>query len=567
MVLAIVGVAIFLAVGGGGFFAYRTYDYVQHDNEFCLSCHLMVDPFERFQASAHRDLGCKACHQPTPFQRAKMGMTAVVEDPEVIEAHAEVPNERCEHCHVDGSKEDWINISQSRGHRLHLESADGRLRGLECVTCHAEGIHEFGATNRSCTQTGCHDNQIVALGAMADMNLPCVVCHGFEEPPTGFSTAPHMPDSLAMKPDADECLSCHAMRDRISIDEATEPHGAHCSTCHNAHDQRRAADAEAKCSQGLCHGTPRDVDDNHHKWRTVDLLACLQCHRPHDFEVQGDRCGSCHADILDPEKSIAPPGGRTGGDEELLPLAWQPERIPRPNVGWASDRVHGPSAPDDAPRAWYFPGLDPGGLLHQEKAEQATFTHERHRPVPCASCHTTQNAVQPNNPEWCAGCHHTSRSGRSCTACHGQVELEGFPATLHMELPGGPEQREVPFPHQAHAQVGACAECHGASPTREAAREACVACHERHHTSETVDCRGCHNEPPTWAHEAAVVHGGCAGNICHKQFPVEDPALLARSVCEACHQEFVGVDVLPPLPPGAARDTVPLPDTLSGPRG
>ena len=46
----------------GGVEAYRTYDYVQHDNDFCLSCHLMVDPYERFARSAHADLGCNHEH-------------------------------------------------------------------------------------------------------------------------------------------------------------------------------------------------------------------------------------------------------------------------------------------------------------------------------------------------------------------------------------------------------------------------------------------------------------------------------------------------------------------------
>ncbi|HEY0672788.1 MAG TPA: NapC/NirT family cytochrome c, partial [Longimicrobiales bacterium] len=43
---------------------YRVYDYVQHDNDFCTGCHLMQDPFARFERSAHRGLGCKACHRP-----------------------------------------------------------------------------------------------------------------------------------------------------------------------------------------------------------------------------------------------------------------------------------------------------------------------------------------------------------------------------------------------------------------------------------------------------------------------------------------------------------------------
>ena len=62
----------------GGVFAYRSYNYVQHDNDICLSCHLMQDPYERFSQSDHRGLGCKACHQPTPVVRANMALTQVL---------------------------------------------------------------------------------------------------------------------------------------------------------------------------------------------------------------------------------------------------------------------------------------------------------------------------------------------------------------------------------------------------------------------------------------------------------------------------------------------------------
>ena len=540
-VLGTIGLTLFLAVGGGGFAAYRMYDYVQHDNEFCVSCHLMEEPFERFQTSAHRGLGCKACHQPNPIQRAKMGLTQVVKNPEVIEAHAEVPNERCEHCHVRGNPEDWLIISESRGHRLHLESADARLADLECVTCHAESIHVFGASNKACTQSGCHDELAVVLGEMRGLDLPCVVCHAFVEPPAGFPNAPHSPDSLGMAPDSKECLSCHDMRVRIAIDEATEPHGARCSTCHNAHDQRRAHDAESRCSEGACHGRARDVEDNHHKWETVDLLACVQCHRPHAFEVDGDRCITCHEDIF-AEGSAAPLR-----EPLLRPSAVSGER--------AAPEPSGPAPPAGEHRVAWVPLLPADGGPPSPQARDSAFTHQRHRPVACASCHTGAGSVDADNSAWCAGCHHGPRSGRACAACHAPAELEGIPAVLEFTLPGGRERRELAFAHEPHAAAAECAECHGAQPSGTAAREACLTCHERHHTSPEVLCVGCHETPPEWAHEAAVVHGGCTGGVCHERFPVAEPSLMARSVCEACHENFVGVEPLPALPEAAPRDT------------
>lgn len=561
-ILLFLGGATLIVVGGGGLAAYRMYDYVQHDNEFCLSCHLMEDPFERFADSAHRGLGCKACHQPTPFQRARMGLTQFVRNPEVIEAHAEVPNGRCEHCHVEGNPDDWIIISASRGHRLHLESADARLKDLECVTCHSLSIHEFGATNRACTQSGCHDDLVVVLGGMADLDLACVTCHGFVEPPSGFAASPHAPDSLAMAPDADQCLSCHEMRERVGLGAADEPHGSHCSTCHNAHDQRRAEDAEARCSDGLCHGRARDVDDRHHEWRTVDLLACLQCHRPHDFEVQGENCAGCHQDIAGGAPPLRPPGrSATPPPVSLLPAA------PASGLTHATSGAGlGPAPPPDPVlHSWPFAVEIANGAAPVAPAQVVGFTHDRHRSVGCASCHGNRTDADASNQEWCVGCHHGGRSGRPCGACHTPSELSGVTQEVDMHLPGGTERRELLFAHERHADADAaeCAECHGSPPTRANAEGSCLECHERHHTSPVVTCSGCHEAPPDWAHEATVVHGGCAGGVCHERFPVTQPEAFARSVCEACHTDFVGVEPLPAVPPIPRFDTASAPDTAA----
>ncbi|HKJ92104.1 MAG TPA: NapC/NirT family cytochrome c, partial [Longimicrobiales bacterium] len=88
--LAVVVVAA--GVVGAAVALYRTYNYVQHDNDFCMSCHLMSEPYSRFARSAHRGLGCKACHQPTFAVRSKMALTQILEQPKELTVHAEVPN-------------------------------------------------------------------------------------------------------------------------------------------------------------------------------------------------------------------------------------------------------------------------------------------------------------------------------------------------------------------------------------------------------------------------------------------------------------------------------------------
>ena len=80
--LAVSGVLITVSAGAGGYYAYRAYDYVEHDNDFCMSCHLMEEPFEQFSVSSHRGLGCKACHQPTLIGRSQMALTQILESPD-----------------------------------------------------------------------------------------------------------------------------------------------------------------------------------------------------------------------------------------------------------------------------------------------------------------------------------------------------------------------------------------------------------------------------------------------------------------------------------------------------
>ena len=164
--------AILVAVlAVGGVTLYRTYDYVQHDNDFCLSCHLMRDPYERFAQSAHRDMGCKACHQPTMVTRTTMALTQIIEQPADLKTHAEVPNERCTECHVDGDPAKWEQISRSAGHRVHLESDQPQLQGLNCVQCHSSTVHEFATTDKTCGQAGCHEATKVQLGKMGQLTI------------------------------------------------------------------------------------------------------------------------------------------------------------------------------------------------------------------------------------------------------------------------------------------------------------------------------------------------------------------------------------------------------------
>ena len=42
----LIGVLVFVGFTSAGVWGYKKWDYIEHDNNFCLDCHLMVDPFQ-----------------------------------------------------------------------------------------------------------------------------------------------------------------------------------------------------------------------------------------------------------------------------------------------------------------------------------------------------------------------------------------------------------------------------------------------------------------------------------------------------------------------------------------
>ena len=192
----------------------------------------------------------------------------------------------------------------------------------------------------------------------------------------------------------------------------------------------------------------------------------------------------------------------------------------------------------------------------QEAPGRAEFTHERHVALQCASCHVnTATSLSANNRSWCDGCHHAEQDPDACQRCHSAGPDPEMLFDVTFELPGGLENRSLSFPHVTH-ESRACESCHGTPPGAvDGTTFGCPSCHTEHHEAEVVDCLGCHEPPPVWAHEAVVVHQGCSGSICHKSFEPENVEEWRRPVCEACHTDFDPALALPEIPV-APRDTL-----------
>jgi len=547
--LAILGVLIVAGVGASGYYAYRTYDFVEHDNEFCLSCHLMVDPYERFAASPHRELGCKDCHQPSLIERSRMGLTQVVDNPDELTVHAEVPNERCASCHIDGDPERWSSVAATAGHRVHLESDDPALEGLQCVECHSSSLHEFAATDRTCAQSGCHTDSDVELGAMSDLTIHCAACHGFSAPVEGDAGQDVALAELA--PDAGTCLSCHAMQAAARM-PADDPHEGACASCHNPHEQRTPAEAAETCATSGCHTDPAALTAFHRGLDPGVAQDCLYCHQAHGFRVDGSNCLACHQDVFEEEPAGAPSEARGAARiPGAHPVAHASGVLPThaaPAVHVASVSPATPSSAlhavaSDAVPVHAVP-LPTAVLVPSTRAlqERPPFLHAQHRDQACAECHETveeHGLTTVTTVSDCRSCHHVAPVADDCTTCHaapGPAAPDEVERLLSFSVSTSPERRSLPFAHSDHAGES-CGSCHADGIDRSAAEADCASCHAPHH-EPSADCAGCHLPAEPGAHELATAHVGCAGAACHQDLPFERVE-RSRSVCLVCHQDMV----------------------------
>ena len=463
-------------------YGYRVYNYVQHDNDFCLSCHLMVEPYEKFARSGHRGLGCKACHQPTPITRAKMGLTQIVKNPAELETHAEVPNERCEECHVKGNPEEWTIISQSAGHRVHFESKALSLRGLQCVQCHSTSVHEFATTDKTCGQAGCHENVKINLGKMSKLTLHCAVCHDFTRPVEAASVSKDTIGVL-LRPQQQECLSCHAMRERFESPQ-NDPHNGACGACHDPHSQSTPREAIKSCANSGCHESPQDASPMHKGLPAGKLEDCVACHKAHEFRITAQQCAGCHKAI--PETERFPHQRHTS-----LQCA----------ACHTTDQSHGGlklTGPQDCQACHHnsqitanCTGCHGAGEFQNTKfgAKQImtvagntrtrtlSFVHSDHGNIACTQCHrdpATRSAAQLD----CKSCHAQHHEPTvDCMACHPPAAGKAHTRNVHVGCAGSSCHKQLPAPlasvphtrqfclacHQtmvAHRPQGNCADCH-----------------------------------------------------------------------------------------------------------
>jgi nitrate/TMAO reductase-like tetraheme cytochrome c subunit len=549
----VLGVGLLAVLAVGSVLLYRTYEFVEHDNQFCLQCHLMRDPYERFARSAHRDLGCKACHRPNIVERSTMGLAQVIEQPDEIRVHAHVPNEVCAECHIEGDPESWRHIANTAGHRIHLESDDPVLRGFQCVECHSTGIHEFAPTDRTCGQAGCHEATTIELGKMADITIHCATCHEFTAPVPESALPAEV--ATSMRPQAEECMSCHEMRLLLTDFPPDEPHDAVCGACHNPHTQETPRQAVQTCGTAGCHERPEDMTPYHRGLGVGVLEDCLACHEAHDFRVPpgGTECLACHSDIYQdaPSGRVSPSAAAHPPVRPVTP-ADRPAEYPSVRLASAGGAAALAPGLERLARARHLPNTPTAPAPRQVDQQGAVMTrdtlrfwHAQHRGVECTECHSVRDrhgAVTVTSLRDCRSCHHTEPVATPCAGCHDQGAVRRLQTTASrvMDIRVGTlnrPRRPLPFDHGDHLRYE-CQQCHTQGLALSASGLQCAQCHEEHHQGD-VSCMSCHPSPADGAHDLNA-HLTCTGAGCHTAPPATVQAIpRTRDFCLACHQDLV----------------------------
>lgn len=520
----------------GSAVAWRTWDYIQNDPDFCTSCHVMDDAHGRWGRSGHKDINCHTCHPGDIKSNLHQLWVQVTQRPTEVKKHAVVPAKICGSCHLSDDAR-WKQVAATPGHRIHW--GDHRI---ECVTCHAPAVHEFIPNDEMCAK--CHANQMVALDAMAKNH--CTSCHNFlvgtgktllpgaeqcgechaSETGQGPQLAPEWHPQI-------DCATCHPVHDPVSpaldrpdrdgralpcadchddVEASGPPAHDECSSCHVPHAR---PDAEQGCRG--CHEAIADVlpQRQHH--------ACADCHEPHDVTIPAaERCDECHR------------------DRESMRTAT------RITAHQRCESCHTPheAAPPDAPvcAQCHKKEARAAGAASVAAHTRCTSCHAVHspeQPRACGSCHGEQQAAARTAPKAhqdCVQCHRAHGEPRasvnSCLACHTKEALAA--------RGGPPEHARCATCHDPHRPAvptqATCNECHGrirtAVDAEPKAHQDCITCHGWHQKSLAVPdtrCTNCHREQAA-ARKSA--HRDCA--TCHRPHDNLPPV-----GCADCHQAVV----------------------------
>lgn len=245
-----------------GIFLYRSYEYVQHDPRFCVSCHTMDEPFKQWSASPHHLVDCHACHRQDTTEKLRQAWMYVTLRPDAVVHHPDLNHAICAQCHLSNDPQ-WKLVGETAGHKVHFEKA-----GIDCLDCHMGGVHEFLRPTDTCGK--CHADKADMQNKMAFVH--CTQCHNFLAKGGG---------AAGIMPTRENCLTCH---EKIRIEGETFPKQApmhnECGMCHKPHGQLRLTAANCLGCHGTLKAPPHDA---------AGKADCIVCHKPHTWLTRPPR--------------------------------------------------------------------------------------------------------------------------------------------------------------------------------------------------------------------------------------------------------------------------------------
>ncbi|MBL0172051.1 MAG: hypothetical protein IPP90_15270 [Gemmatimonadaceae bacterium] len=535
------GIAGFMLLGAGGV-GYAGNHYMQHDNDFCVGCHVMGDAWTAFQRSEHRKLQCHDCHRQSMLVSAKQLVSWVAEKPQDIPKHSKVPTNVCKECHAQSASDSsWKRIVATAGHRLHMNSDSSALKGVACVTCHGQEVHRFVPVDKTCGQTNCHATKDtkINLGKMAGQTSQhCTGCHTFTRVVPENISMDSTRKYLIANGSPESCFGCHEMKSKLKGFEAKNDRGHNgvCGTCHNPHKQTEPKQAYESCASSGCHVDLKKKSPFHAGNKGHASSKCGECHEPHEWKPKGRECIDCHTNMFGTKPTARPIGYR------------------RPETGSGSARGRHPSRLQRVRHAFHAPTVPDPSRLRRVAFQQSvaatqppapappkdspTFSHKTHKVLACAGCHDQKlapGALKVRTKSECAACHHSAERSVTCEGCHdARTQLAKTimrTVTMRTSANTPAKQRSLPFVHKQHRDLE-CKGCHTSGILLGVTRD-CTSCHTEHHTADRA-CITCH-QPAKASHQRAA-HDGCAGAGCHTNATVL--ALPpSRSTCLTCHAE------------------------------
>ena len=451
-------------------------------NTFCgTACHEMQPYYRTWQASAHADVDCVACHIPPGcVNYAKTKVFALREvwvhftrkDIAPIAVTRHIPNATCTACHPPSQMQNAVPLARW----TRLFSHSGHEQVPACIDCHSQVVHApiaqvpYTPARAMASCFTCHDGTTQPNDCRYCHRAPhpdrgdCTTCHGLRSWDPSVSHRPR----LTAQHQAFSCERCHSVATPTGMGYPAGCIGCHrpphpltvgpvrlrrCAECHTILQWKPTTFDHPASGCVRCHG-------NHHG--SARLTRCQECHSQtswtsatHSPTLQGAHtsvaCLSCHTHAT--RASIGFPAGCIGGHQPPHPLSlagidlhrcydchpisdWTPTTFDHPASGCV--RCHG----------------NHHGRVQltqcQDCHSQTTWSGATHPTTSCTACHTP-GPLHSGIGAQCQTCHVTGRYWVPSTYRHRQVGEH---------VPSG----EVPL---------ACTKCHVSTY----ARATCTPCH------------------------------------------------------------------------------------------